>query len=82
MTETVSYSGTIQKVTPDGQSAFVRLNTAVHGVSIAVIGSSTTGRSTVSVGGQIRQGTHVVGLARRGSDALKAVTVSVDTNSQ
>jgi hypothetical protein len=78
MAEDIPFAGVIQKVTSDGQSAFVHLTgNGLPGVRVAVIGSHTIGRANLTNDGQLHVGTSVKGTARRGTDALKAVTVTL-----
>lgn len=80
MSTTVSFAGTISKVTADGSAAVVTLSTNVNGRSLAVISSDTTGRSRiVNKQGRLQNGSQVVGLAKPGPDALKVVEVSLAT---
>lgn len=78
MSETVNFRGVISKVTPDGASAVVTLNPAVDGRRLAVISTETTGRSTlVNTRGRLESGSKVIGLAKKGPDALRAIKVSL-----
>jgi hypothetical protein len=77
VSDVLQYSGRISKVTPGGQAAFVELDASVEGRSLAVISSDTDGRVVLAKRGGIHSGQRVVGLARIGPDALKAVTVSL-----
>lgn len=77
--ETLNFSGIIEKVTPDGRSAFVRLSHEVEGKTYAVISSGTQGRVGLARRqGHIVNGQKVVGLAKRGPDALKVIEVTLD----
>lgn len=77
MEHTLNFAGTITKVTADGRSAVVTLNEAVEGVGLAVISPETKGRvSIMESTGHLESGRRVVGIATRGVDALRVVSVS------
>ena len=81
MEHTLNFSGTITKVTADGRSAVVTLNETVAGHGLAVISPETRGRvSIMDSTGDLENGRRVVGVATRGVDALRVVSVSAETN--
>ncbi|MBN9310671.1 hypothetical protein [Devosia sp.] len=76
MQKIVTYEGEIEKITLDGRSAVVRLDDWVEGVDLAVISPDTIGRLKLMNGkGVLEAGRRVSGDAKRGPDALKAITV-------
>ena len=73
----VHFRGTISKVTPDGRSGVVTLESEVSGKEFAVISPATEGRIALMNGhGSLSTGTLVEGTAVAGIDALKAVKVN------
>lgn len=78
------FSGIVSAVTPDGNTAFVSLDTKVvvgdkdDTVEYAVISHETVGRIEMLNGkGRFIIGTHVKGRGRRAPDSLIAVSVTV-----
>jgi hypothetical protein len=76
MVEKLHFRGKISKVTPDGRSGIVTLESQVEGNNYAVISPKTAGRISLMNGrGSLSTGTKVEGDAIKGADALKALTV-------
>jgi len=76
MQDLLNYSGQIAQVTPDGRSAVVALDNQIQGAALAVISPDTSGRIKLMNGkGALEAGVRVTGTAKRGPDALKAITV-------
>jgi len=78
MTEKLTFSGEISKVTPDGRSGVVTLDHEVSGNAYAVISPKTIGRVSLMNGkGALSTGTKVEGEATIGAGALKAINIRV-----
>jgi len=74
---TFSFSGRISVTTPDGRSAFVRLDEMIDGKDVVVISPETEGRIAVMNGvGRLEEGVLVEGEAEAGPEALRAVSIS------
>lgn len=79
MKPTVTFSGTIRAITPDGANGVVILTNDVCGKTYAVISPETRGRVALMNGiGRLQEGAHVRGVAEEGSEALRAITIEAD----
>lgn len=72
------YSGVISSTTPDGCSAFVKLDQPISGRKYVVISHDTVGRIKVMNGvGRLQPNKRVSGKATIGPEALSAKTVEM-----
>lgn len=72
----LDYSGVISSTTPDGCSAFVKLDQPISGRKYVVISHDTVGRIKVMNGvGRLQPNKRVSGKATIGPEALSATTV-------
>jgi hypothetical protein len=75
MASEVKYSGRIDLVSEDGQSAVVVLDRQVGGIKYAIIGSFTVGRVKLMNGrGRMVKDVRVEGQATVGMEALDALS--------